>query len=158
MTGLLLKLVGCCLLVFCGGGIGWLYACRKKSVFLQSEAFVRFLQYIRESIRFRTLPGAVVLAMAACQPDFAPFCNEESTTFSRIRPPEYLRAVLGDELEAGFAVLETSTRQTACDTLDHLTELCRRAAEQTRESAHQSIRLYPRLGVCLGLIIAILMA
>lgn len=157
MTALVLKLIGGCLLVLCGAGIGWMKACRNQSLYRQIEAFVRFLQYIRESIHFRTLPGAVVLAMAARHSDFLPFCGG-AATFSQIRPPASLCALLSSEFPAAFAALETSPRQAACDTLDHLTELCRRAGDDAEESARRALRLYPRLGACLGFLLFILLA
>lgn len=157
MTSLVLKLGGGCLLICCGAGIGWMQACRKNSLYRQMVAFVRFLQYIRESIHFRTLPGAVVLAMAARHPDFLPFCGG-AATFSQIHPPASLCALLGSEFPAAFTALETSPRQAACDTLDHLTELCRRAGDDAEEAARRAMQLYPRLGACLGFFLFILLA
>ncbi len=158
MTAFVLKFVGGCLLACCGGGIGWLLACQKRRAARQIEAFIRFLQYIRESIYYRTLPGAAVLAAAARYAEYSPFFPEGAAAFSQIQPPDCLCSALGGELHAGLSALEIAPRQTACDTLDHLAELCRRTGQRVQESACQAMRLYPRLGICLGSLIAILLA
>lgn len=158
MTAIFLKFLGGGLLVLCGGGLGWTSAYRKKETALRIAAFERFLYYILESIRFRNLPGAAVLAMAARHEDFAPFCPEEDGSFSQIRLPDCLASQLGKELEEGLCRLETAPRQNACDTLVHLSELCHRTGLQAQDTAGQALRLYPRMGACLGLLAAIVLS
>lgn len=158
MTAVLCKLLGACLLAGFGGGTGWILACRKHICWQQTEAFTRFLQYISESIRFRSLPAAAVLAMAAQHPEFAPFCMGASAAFSQLQPPECLDKILGTELREGLSALESGPRQTACDTLQHLIELCRCAGEEMRQTALQTQKLYPRMGACIGLLAAIALA
>lgn len=158
MTTLFLKFLGGGLLVLCGGGIGWTSACQKREAARRIAAFDRFLQYILEAVRFRRLPGAVVLAMAAQHGDFAPFCPETANAFSQIRPPDCLESELGNELREGLCTLESATQQNACGTLEHLSELCRRAGIQAQEAAGRAQRLYPRMGACLGLLAAIVLS
>ena len=76
MTTLFLKFLGGSLLVLCGGGVGWTSACRKREEAYRIETFVRFLQYVQEAVRYRCLPGTVVLTMAAQHREFAEFCPD----------------------------------------------------------------------------------
>lgn len=158
MTALFLKFLGGGLLVLCGGGLGWTAAWHKKDKACRIMAFERFLSYILESIRFRGLPGPMVLEMAARHQDFAPFCPVVNASFSQIRPPDCLTASLENELKEGLCLLETAPRETACDTLMHLSELCHRTGMQAQNAAGQAMRLYPRMGACLGLLAAIVLS
>lgn len=158
MNVLFLKFLGGGLLVLCGGGLGWTAACRKRDNMYRITSFERFLSYILESIRFRNLPGPIVLEMAARHPEFAPFCPVNKVSFSQIRPPDCLISNLENELKEGFCLLETAPRQNACDTLMHLGELCHRSGLQAQDAAAQALRLYPRMGACLGLLAAIVLS
>lgn len=158
MTSLFLKFLGGGLLVLCGGGIGWTSACRKRETARRIAAFERFLQYVLEAIRFRRLPGAAVLAMAARHEEFSSFCSDGVTVFSQVKPPDCLESELGSEMREGLCALETATQQNACDTLAHLCELCRCAGLRARESAGHALQLYPRMGACLGLLAAIVLS
>lgn len=153
-----LKLLGGGLLVLCGWGIGLMTANRKRNIARSIADFERFLQYVSEAIRFRSLPGAAILTMAAQHPEYAGFCSGCATTFSQIQPPDCLAAACGAELQEGLRTLETATRQTACDTLAHLSELCRHAGRQAQETALHAQQLYPRMGACLGLLTAIVLS
>lgn len=157
MTTLFLKFIGGSLLVLCGGGIGWTSACHKKEAARRIEAFVRFLQYVQEAVRFRCLPGMIVLEMAAKHKDFTEFCPGGTMTFSQIVFPDCLEENVGNELREGLNTLETASRQSACDVLDHMCDLCRGAGKQAQEAAQQAQRLYPRMGACLGLLAAIVL-
>lgn len=158
MTDLFLKFLGGGLLVLCGGGIGWTSACRKRESARRIAAFERFLQYVLEAIRFRRLPGSIVLAMAARHEDFTFFCSDKTVVFSQVRLPDCLEGDLGNELREGLRTLETATCQNACDTLSHLSELCRRAEARAQADALRAQRLYPRMGACLGLLAAIVLS
>lgn len=158
MITLFLKCLGGGLLVLCGGGIGWTAARQKREIARRISAFEQFLQYVLEAIRFRSLPGAVVLTMAARHKDFSSFCPESITAFSQIRPPDCLDADLGDELREGLCALEAAPHQNVCDTLAHLSELCLRAGSRAQESASRAQKLYPRIGACLGLLAAIVLS
>lgn len=158
MTILFLKFLGGSLLVLCGGGIGWTSACRKKEEAHRIETFVRFLQYVQEAVRYRCLPGTVVLTMAAQHREFAEFCPDVLPAYSKIKPPACLEEHFGRELREGLQTLETTSRQSACEILDHLCEVCRYAGKQARDSAGQAQRLYPRVGACMGLLAAIVLA
>lgn len=158
MTILFLKFLGGCLLVCCGGGLGWTSACRIRATERQISAFIRFLQYLKESIQFRNLPGPVLLTMAARHPEFRSFCPEPPATFSGIRPPGCLRAALETELREGLELLEHAPAQNACDTLEYLTGLCRRECTRAQDSAYKAMRLYPRMGACLGLMAAVVLS
>lgn len=158
MTTLFLKFLGGCLLVVCGGGLGWTSACRIRASERQMSAFIRFLQYLKESIHFRNLPGPVLLAMASRHPEFRPFCPVQPATFSGICPPRCLRSALGTELQEGLELLEHAPGQNACDTLEYLTGLCRQECARAQDSAYKAMRLYPRMGACLGLMAAIVLS
>lgn len=158
MTNIFLKFLGGGLLVLCGGGIGWTSAYRKREAARRIASFERFLQYILEAIRFRQLPGNVVLTMAARHEEFSCFCSRATTTFSQVTPPDFPEAELGSEVQEGLCALETASRQNVCDTLAHLSELCRCAGLQARESARHAQQLYPRMGACLGLLAAIVLS
>lgn len=158
MIVLFLKFLGGGLLVLCGGGIGWTVANQKRMTARRINDFERFLHYILEAIHFRCLPGTAILAMAAQHPEFAGFCPKGVTTFSQVHLPACLNSDYGAELREGLYTLETASRQTACDTLAHLCEVCRRAGTRAQDTALHAQRLYPRMGACLGLLTAIVLS
>lgn len=158
MTALFLKLLGGTLMVVCGWGIGLMAANSKRKTAGSAAAFERFLQYMAEAIRFRSLPGAVILTMAAQHPEFADFFPERATNFSQVQPPDCLAVACGAELQEGLRTIESASRQTACETLAHLSGLCCRTGMKMQESALRAQRLYPRMGACFGLLAAIVLA
>lgn len=158
MIAFFLKFLGGGLLVICGYGIGWTAAKQKRKAACSIASFERFLQYLTEAIRFRRLPGNAILAMAAQHAEFAVFCPQGTTSFSHIRPPDSLTAQYGAELLDGLHTLETAPQQIACDTLEHLCALCRQAGMQAQEATLHAQQLYPRMGVCFGLLAAIVLS
>ena len=158
MTALWARLAGMALLALAGAGGGWSLYRRRLVQWQTVAAFVRLLDALRDTVYYRALPCEEALARAAETPAFAPFRLEHCRSFDQITLPPVLEKSCGPELREGLASLAAAPRDSACRTLSALSALCRRVGEDCRQQAEQTRRLAPRLGGCLGLLAAILLA
>lgn len=158
MSVVFLKLWGALLLVLAGTGGGISAAVARRTRWQQAQRFAMLLEYLWQAVRYRALPAQEVLAMAALRTEFSDFGLENCTAFSQIRPPAALRGTMEAELQSGLRELEYAPRESACRTLQYLAALCRDIERRTGEEARRALKLYPRLGGCLGLLAAILLS
>ena len=84
------KLCGGALLVLVGTAGGWCAWLQKWERWQRLNQFGRLLSYLLDAIRYRALPGAVLLAMAAGRPEFASLRLEGCRSFSEIPLPPAL--------------------------------------------------------------------
>ena len=64
---------------------------------------------------------------------------------------------LAGELHASLAALGRSDRAAACAELRRMADLCCREADRQADRAARAMALWPRLGGCAGLLLAILL-
>ena len=150
------KLTGGALLVLSGGGAGYALWRRRRDSLEQIRAFIRLLTYLLDAVRYKALPSAVLLQMAAQHAAFAAMGLEHCPNFAAIPIPPALD-VLAPELRAGLAALETDPKSSACRTLEYLLSQCRAVERQAQAKAERARVLFPRLGGALGLVCAILL-
>lgn len=151
------KLCGGILLVAAGLGAGWCAWRQKWEAWQHMHCFGRLLRYLLDAIRYRALPGAVLLEMAACRPEFTAFRLERCRGFADIPLPTELGAARKPEWADALADLEAAPQQTACRLLAHLIVQCEEEEKRAADAAAQAYRLYLPIGASLGVLAAILL-
>ena len=150
------RLMGTLLLACAGAGLGVCGAMRRQAV----EKRIRLLSclwiYLEELLTCRALTGPMLLRAAAENPAFAPLALPTDCTLSSLPLPDLPKALAG-ELHAGLAALGHSDRAAACAELHRMADLCRREADRQADRAARAMALWPRLGGCAGLLLAILL-
>lgn len=151
----LLTLGGVFLLAGCGVGIGYRVFLRTKERWQDVHAFVRLLEYLQSAIRYQTMTAEQILFRAAAYPEFVRLGIAGCIRFRDLPLPRALETALKQELESDLQALEMAGRDTACEILSRMTILCRTREKELDSAAGQAARLYPRLGGCLGALLAI---
>ena len=62
---------------------------------------------------------------------------------------------IAQELSADLTTLESAPRDKACTLLTHMAALCHSQEADLRAAANTAARLYPRLGGCAGILVAL---
>ena len=150
-------LLGAALLVCTGFAAGQAYCQRLWAQWRAVCGFERFLTYLADQLSFCALPGAELLAAAAEHPVFAAYCPPGAASFAELRPPPPLANACGAELQAGLCTIALCSRQQAPQTMRALAALCRRTAQSQYAAAQRAAVLAPQLGLCGGLLAAILL-
>ena len=130
------RLLGTLLLACAGAGLGACGAVRRQAV----EKRIRLLHAAAEN------PAFAALALPA----------DSDCTLSALPLPNLPKALAG-ELHASLAALGHSDRAAACAELRRMADLCRREADRQADRAARAMALWPRLGGCAGLLLAILL-
>ena len=140
------RLLGAVLLVCTGFAAGQAYCQRLWAQWRAVCGFERLLTYLADQLAFCALPSAELLAAAAEHPAFA-----------ELRLPPPLAKTCGAELHAGLHTIALCSRQQAPQTMRTLAALCHRTAKGQYAAAQQAAVLAPKLGLCGGLLAAILL-
>ena len=147
------RLLGTLLLACAGAGLGACGAVRRQAVEKRIRLLSRLWTYLEELLTCRALTGPMLLHAA-----FAVLTlpADSDCTLSALPLPNLPKALAG-ELHAGLAALGHSDRAAACAELRRMADLCRREADRQADRAARAIALWPRLGGCAGLLLAILL-
>lgn len=151
-----LCLIGGGLLTACGAGCGFVLASMNQSKWRTAHAFIRLLEYTRDTIRYRGCPAEEVLSAAATYPEFARLGLSQCFRFAEVAVPSVFESAVRLELQTSLTALEACGRDSACQTLEGMICLCHPGEEALHADACTAMRLYPRLGGCIGLLTAIL--
>lgn len=150
-----LTLSGFLLLVGCGVGTGYRISLWARGRWRCVHTFVRLLEYLQASVRYQSMTGEQILLRAAAYPEFAPLGLAGCTRFSDIPLPQALEPALRRELKSDLQTLEIAGRDTACEVLTRMTVPCRTREKELYAAVGRAAQLYPRLGGCLGALLAI---
>ena len=150
-------LAGGLLLVICGVAGGFAAAIREQNKWQTAHSFLRLLEYTADSIHYKGVPAEEVLSTAAAYPEFAGLGIGSCRRFKELPIPEMFESALRSELQGDLQALELCGRESACQVLESMTHLCRPREEALHQNARLALRLYPRLGGCMGALAAILL-
>ena len=150
------RLVGTLLLACAGAGLGVCGAMRWQKTEQQTRLFARLWTYLEELLTCRALTGPMLLRAAAENPAFAALALPQDGTLTALPLPGLPKALAG-ELRTSLAALAGSDRAAACAELHRMAKLCRREADRQADRTARAMALWPRLGGCAGLLLAILL-
>lgn len=152
------RLAGTLLLACAGAGLGLCGAVRRQAMEKRIRLLARLWTYLQELLASRALTGPMLLRAAAENPAFAALAlpADGSCTLVNLPLPVLPRPLAG-ELCASLTLLGGIDRVAACAELRRMAELCRRAADRQADRAARAMALWPRLGGCAGLLLAILL-
>ena len=106
----------------------------------------------------RTLTGGEVLQKAAAYPRICPaLAWRTATAWAGWSRPTPLSRRCGRNFAPTWKPWKAPPRDTACEMLCRMADLCRQAETGLRRQADAALRLYPRLGGCAGALAAILL-
>lgn len=155
MIGLAMRVVGMSLLVLAGSGVGFSLYWQKREIWRRASCFVHLLEYLLLGIQYQAMPCEELLQQAALQAEFGVLNLSDCRTFDQIAIPAGLPEGTREELARGLTRLSEVPREAACRTLEQLLALCRSCEQNAREAAFRARALYPKLGLCIGLLAAI---
>ena len=154
---LCLHMLGAMLLIATGGGAGLgIYRGRCQS-WWKLHTFARLFGYWQGILAYQALTGGELLQRAAMYPAFCKLGVNQCAALSELTPPKELPPPLREEVIQGLRRISGEPRITACDTLRQLSQLCEDAARQRYKEAEYARKLYPRLGLCVGVLAVILL-
>ena len=151
-----LRRVSTLLLCAAGGGRGLAAAQKQERRWGQVHTFARLLSYIGQTLQYLPLPAADLLERAAAYPEFAALGAAACTQLSDLAPPAALPAPKRDEVQSLLRAAGESDRAGACEMLAAAAALCEDAAAERLPALRQARCLWPKLGVCAGLLAAVL--
>ena len=151
-----LRLVSTLLLCAAGGGLGLAAAQKQERRWRQVHTFARLLSYMGQTLRYLPLPAAELLERAAAYPEFAALGAAACTQLGNLAPPAALPAPKRDEVQSLLCAAGESDRTGACEMLTAAAALCEESAAEKAPTLRQVRSLWPKLGVCGGLLAAVL--
>ncbi|WP_187118500.1 hypothetical protein [Subdoligranulum variabile] len=153
----LLRFMGTIVLMVAGGGSGVAACAKKKEERQEIYMLSRLFAYMEQLLSYQALTGEELLQHAKIYPQFLRLGIQSCTRLERLPLPETLSLPLCEEIQADLRKLSLAPRETACKTLQHMAALCREAAQQKEKEVQVAEKLWPRLGLCLGALTAILL-
>lgn len=152
-----LRFVGALLLILAGAGSGMAVYSHKYSCWRQLYTFSRFLQYLEETLTYQALTGTQLLRRAERYPEFAQIGLARCRELTDVPLPASMPEPLRQEVRSNLEQLAFESRTSACSTLQRMARLCEDAATEKQSEASGALKLWPRLGACLGVFAAILL-
>lgn len=149
LGGVLLLLTGC------GGGLAVYW--HQRESWQRLRTFTRLLWYLQNLLQYQNLPVEQLLAAAAQYPDFAPLGLTHCQSLAELPIPTCMEETLRSELTAQLADLGLAPRRSVCTTLQRLCTQCEQETAKAEAKAGAARQLYPRLGACAGILVAILL-
>lgn len=153
----LLRFLGGILLVAAGAGSGFAVWRHRYTVWRQMHTLARLFDYLQGLLGYQALSGEELLRRAAIYPEFSQMGIEDGCTLEDLPLPAALSPALRQEIAQGLAQVALEPRAGACATLQRLHTLCEAAAAKQQEQVELARRLWPRLGVCCGILLVILL-
>lgn len=154
---LLLRMLGSCFILLAAYGTGAGISLHHRLRCRQLHTFARLLQYLRGLLKYQPLTGGELLFRSQAYPEFMALGLEHCSSLPELPIPDAMPAPLQTEVREGLSQMEMQPREEACETLCRLAALCEEAAQTARHEADAAQALWPRLGLCVGVLIVILL-
>lgn len=152
-----LRVFGAALVVSAGTGAGFAVCRHYYEAWQKLHTLERLLSYLQTLLRYQALSGEELLRRAAIYPEFAEMGIRSCGSLAELPLPVALSPTLRQEMEQGLVQVGLEPRDTACATLQRLATLCEEAAVEQKAKVELARRLWPRLGVYCGILLAILL-
>lgn len=127
-----------------------------KGSWQQIHTFIALIEYLLTAIRYQAYPCSELLTMLGQDPRFADEDLKNCQTFADIKVPVALGRVLQQEARQTLVELGGAPYPRACDLLGRLLSQCQKQEQTIRQKADDAWRLYPKLGLCIGLLFVLL--
>lgn len=150
------KLFGGALLLVAGLGLGTSICRPLFSCWWQLHTLARLFIYLDGLLTYQQLTGAELLRRAVQDSDFRRLGIENCKTLAEIPIPRGADEALRSELQQELSHMAGQPHVVVCAAFRRMAGLCEDAAEQKRRQAEAARRLWPRLGMCAGALVAIL--
>lgn len=138
-----------------GWACGMLAVQKKRKSWQQIHTFVRLLAYLQNSIQYRELPMEAVLNGALRYEEFSCFQLWNCHELKDVPLPMAFQKALRAELQADMEQVAFLPHEAACKTLQQMREICSDAEQEHQKRLEEAIRLYPKLGACAGILLAL---
>lgn len=153
----LLRMTGVFLLLLAGYGAGYGVMLRHRARWRQLHTFAELLTYLQGVLCYQALTGTELLRRAQTYRLFDSLGLENCAGLSDLPLPAALALPQQEEFRDGLYQMEMQPREKACATLERLASLCEEAAENERRNTDAARVLWPRLGLCAGVLLVILL-
>ena len=152
-----LRFLGAVLLAGACTGGGLALAGQKRATWQRVHSFCALLEHLYGGIRYQGLPGPQLLAGAAGDERFATFGLAGCSDLAAIPVPAALGPALAAQAKQTLDELCKAPLAQVCAALERLLEQCRERERELNNAVGDALRLYPRLGFCLGLVLVLLL-
>lgn len=152
-----LRFLGAVLLAGACTGAGAALALQKRAAWDRVRTFCALLELFHGGIRYQALPCAQLLAQAAADGRFAALGLDTCADFAAVPVPAALGPALAAQAKQTLRELCAAPRLHACALLVRLLEQCRAREREQNAAAGDAMRLYPRLGLCAGLLLVLVL-
>lgn len=153
----MLRFLGAVMLAGACTGGGFALAGQRRAAWQRVHTFCALLEYLDGGIRYQGLPGSQLLAGAADDARFETFDLAGCADLAAVPVPAALGAPLTVQARQTLAILCSAPLAQVCAALDRLLAQCRARERELGSAAGDALRLYPRLGFCLGLVLVLLL-
>lgn len=154
---MIVRVCGAVLLVAAGVGLGNAAANSIQTQWQSIRQFMELLSYIQRFISQRSMPCEEIFQYAALSNRFAGLHLERCQQFSELPIPQCLQNSIGKELQDNLTELGASSQETATALLEIMHSLCAWKEQEFLTKASAAQALYPKLGGCVGAVIAVFM-
>lgn len=152
-----LRSIGALLLILTGAGGGFAVYGHKLRDWQQLRTLAGLFGYLQGLLSYQAMAGDELLGWAARYPEFSMLDLDDCRRLADLPLPAALPPVLAQEVRSGLTQLALQPRDNACATLQRLADLCGRAAEEKGKEVQAARTLWPKLGICAGILAAILL-
>lgn len=154
---MLLRVIGACLVLLAGYSAGMGVMLHHRTQCRQLHTYARLFAYLQGLLRYQALTGLELLHRAQTYPEFAGLGLESCTELPALPLPASLPLPQRQEMRDGLCQMALQPREEACATLERLAALCEDGAQQAQRESDRARGLWPRLGLCAGGVIVIVL-
>lgn len=153
----ILKWMGLLLLVFTGFAAGMEYSKRVYSRLLFWNQLSQLLAYLEQEIFYRATPISQLFRDCQSSGLYTQLITAHGKGFGDVLLPEWLGREHSSGFQSFFQFLGVNTSEQFCQEVEYLMMVCKKEQEQAERRHQATCRLYPKLGLCLGGLVAILL-
>lgn len=151
------KIAGTALLLLTCGGAGFAVYTHQLYRWQRLHTMARLFEYWQGLLSYQALAGEELLRRAETYDEFRSLQLGQYRVLEELSLDDMQPKTLRLEIQSGLQEMASAPRTLACRTLHRMAELCESEARVRRQEAGRIKSLGPRLGVCLGALIAILL-
>ena len=153
----MIKLVGACLLVVVGALAGWQKAAKARQKAETIQQLGRLLARIQDEIEYRATPLPELLSRLKSEHAFPLLGLEHCASLRKFPPLPELEKSQWQQLAPFFEQLGQTSGQECIQQSGYYQNLCNAWLATAREEARTANQLYTKLGMCCGMLAALML-